>query len=149
MNKPVVKFVKLSVNAELPKYETPGAAGMDLKTLRAFDLEPGERKVVDTGLRVKIPEGFMGFVQPRSGLAAKDGITVLNTPGLIDCDYTGELKVILFNSTMDKVKHFDVGDRIAQLVIVPAFQAVVEEVNDLEETVRGQGGLGSTGVKSK
>lgn len=149
MDKPVVKFVKTSAEAELPRYETAGAAGMDLKTFLPFTLEPGERKIIDTGLKIKIQNGFMGFVQSRSGLAAKDGILVLNSPGLIDCDYTGTLGVILFNSTMDKPKTFNKGDRIAQLVIVPAVQALCEEVEELEKTVRGEGGFGSTGVASR
>lgn len=146
MNKPVVKFVKTSATAEIPKYETAGAAGMDLKTFLPFTLEPGERKLIDTGLKIKIQDGFMGYVQSRSGLAAKDGILVLNSPGLIDCDYTGTLGIVLFNSTMDKPKTFNAGDRIAQLVILPAIQAVCEEVTELEKTVRGGGGFGSTGA---
>lgn len=144
-NKPVVKFVKTIINAEIPKYETPGAAGMDLKTTKNFVLEPGERVLVDTGLKIKIPEGYAGFVQPRSGLALKDGITVLNSPGLIDSDYTGPLGVILYNATYNKPKEFKVGDRIAQLVIVPVVQAQTMLVDELEQTDRGEGGFGSTG----
>lgn len=146
MSKPVVKFIKTSLTAEIPKYETDGAAGMDIKTFLPFTLEPGERKVIDTGLKIKIQEGFLGFVQSRSGLAAKDGIIVLNSPGLIDCDYTGTLGIVLFNSTMNKPKEFNAGDRIAQLVILPVTQASCVEVEEFtEKTARGEGGFGSTG----
>jgi dUTP pyrophosphatase len=142
-----VLFFKTHTHAQVPKYETLGAAGMDLCTVERFVIKPGERKVIDTGLRIKIPEGFEGQVRPRSGLAATWGITVVNSPGTIDSDYTGPLKVILLN-TGDTEVLFACPDRIAQLVIAPVLQADVKLVDSAEElgnTKRGQGGLGSTG----
>lgn len=141
-----VKFFKTHEKAQIPKYAKEGDAGMDLCTIERFDLSPGERKLVDTGLRIKIQEGFEGQVRPRSGNALKKGITVLNTPGTIDSGYTGMLGVILQNNGKDTVT-FMCPDKIAQLVIAPVVQAEVEEVfseKDLGETERGKGGFGST-----
>jgi dUTP pyrophosphatase len=132
----------------LPAYETGGAAGMDLRAAVADDaplvLKPGARDMVPTGLAFAVPAGFEAQVRPRSGLAAKAGITCLNTPGTIDSDYRGEVKVILINLGAED---FTIrrGDRIAQLVIAPVVQAAWEEVADLDETSRGAGGFGSTG----
>lgn len=143
---PIVKWIKLHPDAQIPKYTTEGAAGMDLHICERVDIMPGERKLVTTGLRIKIPVGFEGQVRPRSGLAAKQGITVLNTPGTIDSDYTGELKIILYNSSNETVT-FMCPDRIAQLVISPVVQAANQEVIDFEETTeRDTKGFGSTGV---
>ena len=132
----------------LPSYETGGAAGMDLRAAVPDDapmvLKPGARDMVPTGLAFAVPAGFEAQVRPRSGLAAKAGITCLNTPGTIDSDYRGEVKVILINLGPED---FTIrrGDRIAQLVIAPVVQAEWEEVDDLDETSRGAGGFGSTG----
>jgi dUTP pyrophosphatase len=132
----------------LPAYETGGAAGMDLRAAVADDaplvLKPGARDMVPTGLAFAVPAGFEAQVRPRSGLAAKAGITCLNTPGTIDSDYRGEVKVILINLGAED---FTIrrGDRIAQLVIAPVVQAEWHEVADLDETSRGAGGFGSTG----
>ena len=132
----------------LPAYETGGAAGMDLRAAVADDapmvLKPGARDMVPTGLAFAVPPGFEAQVRPRSGLAAKAGITCLNTPGTIDSDYRGEVKVILINLGPED---FTIrrGDRIAQLVIAPVVQARWAEVDDLDETSRGAGGFGSTG----
>ena len=132
----------------LPAYETGGAAGMDLRAAVADDaplvLKPGARDMVPTGLAFAVPAGFEAQVRPRSGLAAKAGITCLNTPGTIDSDYRGEVKVILINLGPED---FTIrrGDRIAQLVIAPVVQAEWREVDDLDETSRGAGGFGSTG----
>jgi len=132
----------------LPSYETGGAAGMDLRAAVADDaplvLKPGARDMVPTGLAFAVPAGFEAQVRPRSGLAAKAGITCLNTPGTIDSDYRGEVKVILINLGPED---FTIrrGDRIAQLVIAPVVQARWQEVADLDETSRGAGGFGSTG----
>ena len=132
----------------LPSYETGGAAGMDLRAAVADDaplvLKPGARDMVPTGLAFAVPAGFEAQVRPRSGLAAKAGITCLNTPGTIDSDYRGEVKVILVNLGPED---FTIrrGDRIAQLVIAPVVQATWAEVADLDETSRGAGGFGSTG----
>ncbi len=129
---------------DLPAYATSGAAGMDVLSAESVTLKPGQRHAVATGLAMAIPQGFEIQVRPRSGLALKHGISVPNTPGTIDSDYRGELKIILINHGADE---FTIarGDRVAQLVIAPVVQASWEEVEDLDETARGQGGFGSTG----
>lgn len=128
----------------LPAYATHGAAGMDVLAAEDVVLAPGARHAVATGLALAIPEGYEIQVRPRSGLALKHGITVPNTPGTIDSDYRGELKVILINHGTED---FPVvrGDRVAQLVLAPVTQAVWEEVDTLGDTARGAGGFGSTG----
>lgn len=130
----------------LPRYETQGAAGMDLMAALAADLvlQPGARAIVPTGLQIAVPPGHEGQVRPRSGLAAKHGVTVLNAPGTIDCDYRGEVGVILVNLGAEP---FTVtrGMRIAQLLIAPFVQAAPVEVESLDDTARGAGGFGSTG----
>ena len=134
----------------LPAYETAQAAGMDLRAALPEDaplvLRPGARHSVPTGLAFALPTGFEGQVRPRSGLAAKSGITCLNTPGTIDADYRGEVKVILINLGEEDVT-IRRGERIAQLVIAPVVQAVWAEVESLDETTRGSGGFGSTGER--
>jgi dUTP pyrophosphatase len=128
----------------LPSYETSGAAGMDLRAAETITLPPGARCLVPTGLAIALPEGFEAQVRPRSGLAAKHGITVLNSPGTIDCDYRGEVKVPLINHG-----HEDFiiarGDRIAQMVIAPVMRIGWTEVDNLGKTARGAGGFGSSG----
>ncbi|MCA0909836.1 dUTP diphosphatase [Qipengyuania gaetbuli] len=133
---------------DLPHYATGGAAGMDVLSAEAVTLKPGQRHAVATGLAMAIPEGFEIQVRPRSGLALKHGITVPNTPGTIDSDYRGELKVILINHGPD---NFAIarGDRIAQLVLAPVVQAAWDEVEELDDTSRGAGGFGSTGGHAK
>ncbi len=128
----------------LPAYATAGAAGMDVVAAEDVDLAPGARHAVATGLAMAIPEGFEIQVRPRSGLALKHGVTVPNTPGTIDSDYRGELKVIMINLGAET---FSIrrGDRVAQLVLAPVTQARWLEVENLDETVRGAGGFGSTG----
>lgn len=128
----------------LPAYATAHAAGMDVVSAEDFDLAPGQRHAVATGLRLAIPEGYEVQVRPRSGLALKHGITVPNTPGTIDADYRGELKVIMINHGAEP---FPVrrGERIAQLVPAAVTQAQWDEVDELDETLRGEGGFGSTG----
>ncbi|MEP7316176.1 MAG: dUTP diphosphatase, partial [Sphingomicrobium sp.] len=128
----------------LPSYATPGAAGMDVVAAEDLDLAPGQRHAVATGFRVAIPEGYEIQVRPRSGLAFKHGITVPNTPGTIDSDYRGELKVLLINhgDTSFPIRR---GERIAQIVPAAVTLATFEEVDDLCETQRGAGGFGSTG----
>lgn len=136
----------------LPRYETDGAAGMDLLAAvpeaEPLTLAPGTRALVPTGLAIALPQGFEAQVRPRSGLAAKNGVTVLNSPGTIDCDYRGEVKVILINLGAEP---FVVtrGTRIAQMVIAPVTQGLLAEVEILDETVRGAGGFGSTGVGAR
>jgi len=134
----------------LPAYATPDSAGMDLLCAEAdaVTLQPGTRAMIATGIAIQLPSGFEAQVRPRSGLAAKQGITVLNSPGTIDADYRGEIKVILINMGDTPVTLVR-ADRIAQMVIAPVVQAAWQEVDDLEESVRGQGGFGSTGIKSE
>lgn len=129
---------------ELPHYATPGAAGMDVLCAEEITLAPGSRHAVATGLSVAIPPGYEIQVRPRSGLALKHGISVPNTPGTIDSDYRGELKVILINHGAEPFA-IHRGDRIAQLVLAPVTLADWEEVAELDETERGSGGFGSTG----
>lgn len=128
----------------LPRYETAGSAGMDLRADEPFSLAPGERRLVPTGLAVEIPPGHEGSVRPRSGLAIRQGVGMVNAPGTVDSDYRGELQVILVNHGQAPVS-FERGDRIAQLVIAPVVQAELCEVEALGETGRGAGGFGSTG----
>jgi dUTP pyrophosphatase len=129
---------------ELPAYATEGAAGMDVLAAEDVVLAPGARHAVATGLAMAIPHGFEIQVRPRSGLALKHGVTVPNTPGTIDSDYRGELKVIMINHG-DAAFEIRRGDRIAQLVLAPVTQASWLPVEELDETVRGEGGFGSTG----
>ncbi len=129
----------------LPAYATDGAAGMDVVAAEDFTLAPGVRHAIATGFALAIPQGYEVQVRPRSGLALKHGVTCLNTPGTIDCDYRGEVKVILANLGIEpfEIKR---GDRIAQLVPAPVQRALLSEVSSLDETVRGTGGFGSTGT---
>ncbi len=129
---------------ELPRYETAGSAGMDLRADAPFARAPGERRLVPTGLAVEIPPGHEGSVRPRSGLAIRHGVGMVNAPGTVDSDYRGELQVILVNHGQAPVA-FERGDRIAQLVIAPVVQVEVTVVETLGETGRGAGGFGSTG----
>jgi len=132
----------------LPAYATPGAAGMDVLAAEDVMLAPGARQAVGSGFSVAIPEGYEIQVRPRSGLALKHGISVPNTPGTIDSDYRGEVKVILINLGTEDF-HITRGDRIAQLVLAPVTLAAWEEVEELDETARGAGGFGSTGGHAK
>ncbi|WP_420101846.1 dUTP diphosphatase [Bosea sp. (in: a-proteobacteria)] len=131
----------------LPAYETAGAAGLDLRAAIAEPLTvpPGRRQLVPTGLALQLPEGFEAQVRPRSGLALRHGVTVLNSPGTVDRDYRGEVSVVLINHGEEPFR-IARGDRIAQLVIAPVTQARLVEVDMLDETERGAGGYGSTGV---
>jgi len=133
---------------DLPKYETKGAAGLDLKAniSESIFLKPLERAIIKTGLFIALPQGYEAQVRPRSGLAAKKGITVLNSPGTVDADYRGEIGVILVNLSNDIFEVTD-GERVAQLVIAKHEQAEWLEVEELNSTERGAGGFGSTGVK--
>jgi dUTP diphosphatase len=135
---------RLRPDAVIPERAYTGDAGLDLSACERVELAPGERAVVGTGLAVAIPEGHAGFVQPRSGLAARHGITIVNTPGLVDSGYRGELRVVLLNT--DRVRAFVVepGMRIAQLVVVPVAEPEPFEVDDLPESERGVRGFGSS-----
>jgi len=139
---------RLSKEVSLPKYETSGSSGMDLSANidAKINIEPGKTAIIPTGLALSIPKGFEIQIRPRSGLAAKQKISVLNTPGTIDSDYRGEIKVILINLSQESFK-VEKGLRIAQMVVCPVVQAQLKEVNDLNETGRGKGGFGSTGTK--
>ncbi|AUW59807.1 dUTP diphosphatase [Sphingobium sp. SCG-1] len=145
-----IALKRLSHGADLPlpAYATEGAAGMDIVAAEELDLAPGARHAVATGFAIAIPDGYEVQVRPRSGLALKHGVTVPNTPGTIDSDYRGEVKVIMINhgDTPFPIRR---GDRVAQLVVAPVQQARFTEVVDLDETVRGAGGFGSTGVLSR
>lgn len=137
---------RLDEDVELPRYAYPGDAGLDLRSNADLVIEPFERKLIPTGLAIAISEGYAGFVQPRSGLALKQGLSFPNTPGLIDSHYRGELKVVAINLDPQNPILINKGDRIAQLVIqeVPVVNLV--EVKELDETDRGSGGFGSSGV---
>jgi len=143
-----IQIKKLSNEVLTPKYETLGSSGMDIAayTERNIIINSGNRALIPTGFSLSVPQGYEIQIRPRSGLAIKKGITVLNTPGTIDSDYRGEIKVVLINLSEDKftVKN---GERIAQMVICPIEQVSVEEVEELPETGRGTGGFGSTGTK--
>ena len=146
MTKILIK--RLSKEISLPKYETAGSSGMDLAANIAGNIyiDPGKTAIIPTGLALSIPKGFEVQIRPRSGLAAKKKISVLNTPGTIDSDYRGEIKVILINQGQETFK-VEKGLRIAQMVVCPVVQAQIKEVEDLSETKRGKGGFGSTGSK--
>ena len=146
MTKILIK--RLSKEVPLPKYETSGSSGMDLAAnINAnIDINPGKTAIIPTGLALSIPKGFEVQIRPRSGLAANQKLSVLNTPGTIDADYRGEIKVILINLGQESFK-VEKGLRIAQMVVCPVIQAQLEEVDDLNETERGKGGFGSTGTK--
>lgn len=141
-----------SAGLALPRYETTGAAGMDLLAAvpdaEPMTLAPGGRALVPTGLAIALPHGFEAQVRPRSGLAARNGVTVLNSPGTIDCDYRGEVKVILINLGQEPFT-ITRGTRIAQMVVAPVTRAEFAEVDILDETARGAGGFGSTGVAAR
>lgn len=142
-----VKIKKWShFKGELPAYQSAGASGFDVRAQLSepVSLKPGERSLIPTGLSFEIPFGYEIQARPRSGLAAKQGITLMNTPGTIDADYRGEVKIIIANLGLEPVVIND-QDRCAQLVIAPVFQAHFELVDDLSDTVRGAGGFGSTG----
>lgn len=130
----------------LPAYETAGAAGMDLRAAETTILPPGARCLMPTGFAIALPEGHEAQVRPRSGLAVKHGVTVLNAPGTIDCDYRGEIKVPLINHGTEP---FDIarGDRIAQMVVAPVTRAMLIEADELDGTARGSGGFGSSGTR--
>ena len=140
-----VQIQRLDSDVELPQYARPGDAGLDLRASEDVELAPGKRTMVPTGLAIALPEGYAGFVQPRSGLAAREGLSIVNTPGLIDSGYRGELKIIAINTDNEHTIHIKRGDRIAQLVIqeVPVVHLV--EVDELEASERGAAGFGSTG----
>jgi len=143
-----VKIKKLHPQAVIPAYMTEHAAGLDLCTVieAPVVLAPGERTLLPTGLAMEIPPGFEGQVRPRSGLALKKGISLVNSPGTIDADYRGEIGIIIINHGAEPVE-FLPGDRVAQLIIAPVTQAILVEADELNDSVRSSGGFGHTGVK--
>lgn len=129
----------------IPRYQTPGDAGADLKTVNDFTIKPGERVLVNTGICIALPKGYVGLIHPRSGLALKHGITIVNAPGTIDSGYRGEIKVCLLNTDTQEAVSFKSGDRIAQLIIQKYETAEFLPVDELPQTQRSSGGFGSTG----
>ncbi len=140
-----VEVVRLDPDLPLPSYAHPGDAGADLLTTVAVTLAPGERALVPTGVAIALPEGFVALVHPRSGLAARHGLSIVNTPGTVDAGYRGEIKVLLINHDLVEPIELSRGDRIAQLVIQRVERATFTEVRQLPASVRGDGGYGSTG----
>jgi dUTP pyrophosphatase len=145
-DRPNLEIRRLDPGLPLPAYQREGDAGLDLYSAEAVTLAPGERRVVGTGIAVAIPAGFVGLTTPRSGLAARTGLSIVNAPGVIDSGYRGEVKLILVNLDADEKIEIDRGDRVAQLLIVPVASVQVTERDELPPTDRGEGGLGSTGV---
>lgn len=143
---PRVQIKKLRPDAIVPRYMTAHAAGLDLSAALdvAIELRPGQRTAIPTGLAIKLPDGYEAQVRPRSGLAREHGVTLVNSPGTIDADYTGPLVILVINHG-DRPVRIDPGQRIAQLVIAPVVQAELDEVDELPVTARGAGGFGSTG----
>lgn len=147
INRPIVEFAPVhdKAPAPVPEYKTPGAAGMDIASYYSIDISPGNRVMVRTGWKIKVPEGYECQVRSRSGLALEEGVVVLNSPGTIDSDYTGEIYVLLHN-TSDSWVHIAYGQRIAQLVITPVVQAHIVIKDQITAiTQRGDKGFGSTG----
>jgi dUTP pyrophosphatase len=143
---PRVLIRRLDPDLPLPAYAHPGDAGLDLRAAEGAVLEPGQRARIPTGLALAIPDGYAGFVQPRSGAAARLGLGVVNSPGLIDAGYRGEVQVLAINLDPAEPIKIARGDKIAQLVIVPVLRAELAEAEELPATARGDGGFGSTGV---
>jgi dUTP pyrophosphatase len=146
----VTEKIEVLIHAEIiPSYSHPGDAGADLSSSQELVLMPGQRAVVGTGVSIALPRGYVAFVVPRSGLAAKHGITVLNSPGTVDAGYRGEILVTLLNTDMENEFPIHVGDRIAQLIVMPFTQALFTSVDTLPESERGDSGFGSTGISKR
>ena len=143
-----VPIKMLSRDAQIPHTAYNGDAGVDLRSVERIVLKPHERAMVATGLAIALPEGYAGFVLPRSGLAAKHGISIVNAPGLIDSNYRGELKVILLNNDSTDSFAIEIGDRIAQLIVMPIPTINFEQVEELTESQRGESGFGSSGIRN-
>jgi dUTP pyrophosphatase len=143
----VDQTIEVLITAEtIPTYSHPGDAGADLSSAEELILQPGQRATVATGVSIALPAGFVAFVVPRSGLAAKHGITVVNSPGTVDAGYRGELKVTLLNTDPSEPFTINKGDRIAQMIVMPVVQALFIPVEKLPESERGESGFGSTGI---
>ena len=141
-----VLVVRLDPGLPLPSYALPGDAGFDVCTTVDITLDPGERAIVPTGIAIALPDGYAAFVHPRSGLAARHGLTIVNAPGTIDAGYRGEVKVCLLNTDAHDPVTLKRGDRIAQIVVQPVARAVLHEAERLPGSHRGEGGYGSTGT---
>jgi dUTP pyrophosphatase len=140
-----IQIKLLDEGLSLPRYQHRGDAGLDLPSRIDYVLEPGERAMIPTGIAVAIPSGYAGFVLPRSGLASRHGIALVNSPGLVDSGYRGEMAIIMINTDKHEAFHIKRGDRIAQLVIQRVEEAALIRVDELEDSSRGAGGFGSTG----
>lgn len=146
MQRVTLRLKRLDPSLPMPSYAHDGDAGLDLFAADTLSLEPFQRALIPCGIAIAIPEGYAGFIQPRSGLALQRGLSFVNTPGLIDCRYRGEIKVIAINLDPDRALTVERGEKIAQLVVQRIAHVSLDEVDDLDETVRGEGGFGSTGV---
>jgi dUTP diphosphatase len=144
-----LKFKLLDDGIQMPRYQHEGDAGLDLPSRVDLVIEPGERAMVPTGIAVAIPRGYAGFVLPRSGLASRHGIALVNSPGLVDSGYRGEMSIVMINTDMREAFHIKRGDRIAQLVIQRVEDVAIIRVDELDETSRGAGGFGSTGNRER
>lgn len=144
-----IQIKLLDKDLPMPRYSHEGDAGLDLPSRIDFVLEPGERATIPTGVAVAIPRGYAGFVLPRSGLAARHGIALVNSPGLVDAGYRGEMAIVMINTDKLEPFHIKRGDRIAQLVIQSVIEATTVEVDELDSTSRGEGGFGSTGTSAQ
>jgi dUTP pyrophosphatase len=144
-----VLITRLDDSIPLPSYEHPGDAGLDLRAAESVSIAPGERALVATGIAIALPAGFAAFVHPRSGLAMRAGLGIVNAPGVIDAGYRGEIKVILVNHDLRETIDISHGDRIAQMVVQQVEQAELIEVSELPGSHRGEGGFGSTGGHAK
>jgi dUTP pyrophosphatase len=140
-----IQIKLLDKDLTMPRYQHDGDAGLDLPSRIDFVLEPGARAMIPTGIAVAIPQGYAGFVLPRSGLASRHGIALVNSPGLVDAGYRGEMSIVMINTDKREPFHIKRGDRIAQLVIQKVVEARTVQVNELDTTSRGEGGFGSTG----
>jgi dUTP pyrophosphatase len=140
-----IQIKLLDEDLPMPRYQHEGDAGLDLPSRVDYVLEPGERAMIPTGIAVAIPRGYAGFVLPRSGLASRNGIALVNSPGLVDAGYRGEMAIIMINTDKREAFHIKRGDRIAQLVIQKVVEATTIQVSELDATSRGSGGFGSTG----
>ena len=144
-----IQIKLLDEDLPMPRYQHEGDAGLDLPSRVDYVLEPGERAMIPTGIAVAIPRGYAGFVLPRSGLASRHGIALVNSPGLVDAGYRGEMAIIMINTDKREAFHIKRGDRIAQLVIQKVVEATTIQVSELDATSRGAGGFGSTGQSRK
>lgn len=146
----MAETVEVLITAQnVPSYSHPGDAGADLSSAEALTLAPGQRATVGTGVSIALPDGYVAFVVPRSGLAAKHGITIVNSPGTVDAGYRGELKVTLLNTDLAEPFQIAVGDRIAQVIVMPVTQARFIPVEKLPVSERGESGFGSTGLAAR